>query len=90
MFAELFNEMLMRDFGFLIYRMLVKAPEQRKEEGERRSTAAELHKEEKVKEKEEEKKEKDKEEKSDENGEKESVEVGEKSGTQREDRTLRN
>lgn len=27
LFAELFNEMMMRDFGFRIYRALVEAPE---------------------------------------------------------------
>ncbi|XP_075217714.1 cell division cycle and apoptosis regulator protein 1-like isoform X2 [Lycorma delicatula] len=34
LFAELFNEMLMRDFGFRIYRALVEAPEKPKEEKE--------------------------------------------------------
>ncbi|KAK3091306.1 hypothetical protein FSP39_018795 [Pinctada imbricata] len=32
LFAELFNEMLMRDFGFEIYKSLVKAPEKKEEE----------------------------------------------------------
>jgi hypothetical protein len=32
LFAELFNEMLMRDFGFRIYRALHDAPERAKEE----------------------------------------------------------
>ena len=31
LFAELFNEMLMRDFGFHIYKCLVQAPEKVKE-----------------------------------------------------------
>jgi hypothetical protein len=34
LFAELFNEMLMRDFGFRIYKALVEAPEKPKEEKE--------------------------------------------------------
>ncbi|XP_063444148.1 cell division cycle and apoptosis regulator protein 1-like isoform X8 [Mytilus trossulus] len=32
LFAELFNEMLMRDFGFEIYKSLVRAPEKKEEE----------------------------------------------------------
>jgi len=32
LFAELFNEMLMRDFGFRIYRALNDAPERAKED----------------------------------------------------------
>ena len=32
LFAELFNEMLMRDFGFSIYKGLVGAPEKPKED----------------------------------------------------------
>ena len=32
LFAELFNEMLMRDFGFNIYKALCAAPEKPKEE----------------------------------------------------------
>lgn len=32
LFAELFNEMLMRDFGFRIYRALNGAPERAKED----------------------------------------------------------
>ncbi|CAH1405814.1 unnamed protein product [Nezara viridula] len=52
-FAELFNEMLMRDFGFNIYRAIVEAPEKPKEE----------KKEEKDKTKEEKDKDKSKEEK---------------------------
>lgn len=32
LFAELFNEMLMRDFGFLLYRTLVSAPERKEDE----------------------------------------------------------
>ncbi|KAJ8319043.1 hypothetical protein KUTeg_004134 [Tegillarca granosa] len=32
LFAELFNEMLMRDYGFEIYKSLVKAPEKKEEE----------------------------------------------------------
>ncbi|CAH1794191.1 unnamed protein product [Owenia fusiformis] len=34
LFAELFNEMLMRDFGFTIYKGLMVAPDRRKEEEE--------------------------------------------------------
>lgn len=34
LFAELFNEMLMRDFGFRIYKALSAAPEKPKEEKE--------------------------------------------------------
>uniref|UniRef100_A0A1B6DP60 SAP domain-containing protein n=2 Tax=Clastoptera arizonana TaxID=38151 RepID=A0A1B6DP60_9HEMI len=34
LFAELFNEMLMRDFGFRIYKALTAAPEKQKEEKE--------------------------------------------------------
>ena len=32
LFAELFNEMLMRDYGFEIYKSLIKAPEKKEEE----------------------------------------------------------
>ncbi|KAL5018166.1 hypothetical protein ScPMuIL_003888 [Solemya velum] len=32
LFAELFNEMLMRDFAFVLYKTLVKAPERKEEE----------------------------------------------------------
>lgn len=32
LFAELFNEMLMRDFGFEIFKALSKAPEKTKDE----------------------------------------------------------
>ena len=32
LFAELFNEMLIRDFGFSIYKSLVVAPEKKEEE----------------------------------------------------------
>jgi hypothetical protein len=31
LFAELFNEMLMRDFGFNIYKAMIAAPEKAKE-----------------------------------------------------------
>ncbi|KAF4518769.1 hypothetical protein B566_EDAN006173 [Ephemera danica] len=45
LFAELFNEMLMRDFGFRIYRSLVKAPENPKEEEKDRKDSKEKKKE---------------------------------------------
>merc|ERR1739842_239391 len=35
LFAELFNEMLMRDFAFRIYRSLVEAPEKKEEKKEK-------------------------------------------------------
>ena len=35
LFAELFNEMLMRDFGFTIYKALANAPEKKEEEKEK-------------------------------------------------------
>ncbi|XP_076072663.1 cell division cycle and apoptosis regulator protein 1-like isoform X2 [Mytilus galloprovincialis] len=63
LFAELFNEMLMRDFGFEIYKSLVRAPEKKEEE-----------KKDKEKEKEKDKdkdKEKEKDKKSDEKSTKE-------------------
>lgn len=36
LFAELFNEMMMRDFGFRIYRALIEAPEMKDDEKEKR------------------------------------------------------
>ena len=36
LFAELFNEMLMRDFGFRIYKALVSAPEKKEEEKDKK------------------------------------------------------
>ena len=64
-FAELFNEMLMRDFGFNIYRAIVEAPEKPKEEKEKPKDEKEKEKpkEEKEKEKTKDEKEKIKEEK---------------------------
>lgn len=38
LFAELFNEMLMRDFGFEIYKCLVRAPDKVKEDKVRYET----------------------------------------------------
>lgn len=56
-FAEHFNEMLMRDFGFNIYRAIVEAPEKPKEE---KKEEKEKPKDEKEKSKEDKEKEKDK------------------------------
>lgn len=70
-FAELFNEMLMRDFGFEIYKVLVKAPEKKEEEK-------------KEKKKEEEKKDKDK--KSDEKSSKDGSSSSKKKKTEEKDR----
>ncbi|XP_033736293.1 cell division cycle and apoptosis regulator protein 1-like isoform X2 [Pecten maximus] len=70
-FAELFNEMLMRDFGFEIYKVLVKAPEKKEEEK-------------KDKKKEEEKKDKDK--KSDDKSSKDGSSSSKKKKTDEKDR----
>ncbi|XP_018897471.2 cell division cycle and apoptosis regulator protein 1 [Bemisia tabaci] len=57
LFAELFNEMLMRDFGFLIYHALLSAPNRSKEEDkkkneEKKSSSVESERRDKEKEKE--------------------------------------
>ncbi|XP_062571741.1 cell division cycle and apoptosis regulator protein 1-like isoform X1 [Saccostrea cucullata] len=39
LFAELFNEMLMRDYGFEIYKALIKAPEKKEEEKKEKRSA---------------------------------------------------
>lgn len=39
LFAELFNEMLMRDYGFEIYKALMKAPEKKEEEKKEKRSA---------------------------------------------------
>ena len=36
LFAELFNEMLMRDSGFTIYKAILEAPEKKEEEKEKK------------------------------------------------------
>jgi hypothetical protein len=74
LFAELFNEMLMRDSAFLIYRALANIPEKPPKEKKKEKE------EEKKKEKEEEKKEKEEDKK--ENGDKE--EEGEKGEEEKE------
>uniref|UniRef100_A0A1B6KR51 SAP domain-containing protein n=1 Tax=Graphocephala atropunctata TaxID=36148 RepID=A0A1B6KR51_9HEMI len=45
LFAELFNEMLMRDFGFHIYKALVEVPEKPKEEKEEKDKSKDKEKE---------------------------------------------
>ncbi|XP_013773988.1 cell division cycle and apoptosis regulator protein 1-like [Limulus polyphemus] len=47
LFAELFNEMLMRDFGFHIYRALVDAPEVKEEDKEKKKETKRNEKDEK-------------------------------------------
>uniref|UniRef100_T1JF56 DBC1/CARP1 catalytically inactive NUDIX hydrolase domain-containing protein n=1 Tax=Strigamia maritima TaxID=126957 RepID=T1JF56_STRMM len=55
LFAELFNEMTMRDFGFRIYRALVEAPEKKEDEKEKEKKKEPTKKEEKKDEKKDEK-----------------------------------
>uniref|UniRef100_A0A0L8HFD5 SAP domain-containing protein n=1 Tax=Octopus bimaculoides TaxID=37653 RepID=A0A0L8HFD5_OCTBM len=62
LFAELFNEMLMRDFGFKIYKALVLAPEKKDEEKLKKKSDDKSIKEKDLKKIEEEKSEKKKEE----------------------------
>ncbi|XP_029635988.1 cell division cycle and apoptosis regulator protein 1 isoform X1 [Octopus sinensis] len=62
LFAELFNEMLMRDFGFKIYKALVLAPEKKDEEKLKKKSDDKSVKEKDLKKTEEEKSEKKKEE----------------------------
>ncbi|XP_052071868.1 cell division cycle and apoptosis regulator protein 1-like isoform X3 [Mytilus californianus] len=59
LFAELFNEMLMRDFGFEIYKSLVRAPEKKEEEKKDKDKEKDKEKD-KDKEKEKDKKSEDK------------------------------
>ena len=75
LFAEVFNEMLMRDAGFAIYRSLVDAPEKAKEEKKSKDK-----KEEEKKEGDDEKKKEDKESKKEEVEEKKKEEDEEGSG----------
>ena len=70
LFAELFNEMLMRDFSFEIYKSLVKAPEKKEEEKKEKDKDKEKEKDSKDKEKEKDK-DKEKEKKTDEKTNKE-------------------
>ncbi|XP_014276938.1 cell division cycle and apoptosis regulator protein 1 isoform X3 [Halyomorpha halys] len=71
-FAELFNEMLMRDFGFNIYRAIVEAPEkpkeEKKDEKEKPKDDKEKPKEEKDKDKEKSKEKEDDKDKKDKDG----------------------
>ncbi|XP_076053970.1 cell division cycle and apoptosis regulator protein 1-like isoform X3 [Oratosquilla oratoria] len=74
LFAELFNEMLMRDFAFRIYRALAEAPEKPKDEKKEKEKEKDKEKDKKDKDKKDEKKDdkdkkEDKDEKKDEDSE---------------------